>query len=44
MPLGDHSLWGRVGIFGHHEEQERRFRAGLDPMTGEPNPYADTFD
>ncbi|MFJ3089407.1 hypothetical protein [Streptomyces sp. NPDC086838] len=43
-PLSDLSLWGRVGTFVHHEEQERRFHAGLDPMTGEPNPYAGMFD
>ncbi|MGW6055466.1 SMI1/KNR4 family protein [Streptomyces sp. NPDC055189] len=43
-PLSDLSLWGRVGTFVHHEEQERRFHAGLDPMAGEPNPYADMFD
>ncbi|WP_406466421.1 hypothetical protein OH738_39900 [Streptomyces hirsutus] len=43
-PLSDLSLWGRVGAFVHHEEQERRFHAGLDPMTGEPDPYAGMFD
>lgn len=42
-PLSDLSLWGRVGTFVHHEEQERRFHAGLDPMTGEPAPYAGMF-
>lgn len=39
-PLGDLSLWGRAGSFVHHEEQRRRFDAGLDPMTGEPDPCA----
>jgi hypothetical protein len=43
-PLSDLSLWGHVGTFVHHEEQERRFHAGLDPMTGEPDPYAGMFD
>lgn len=42
-PLSDLSLWGRVGTFVHHREQQRRFHAGLDPMTGEPDPYADMF-
>ncbi|CAM3911786.1 SMI1/KNR4 family protein [Kibdelosporangium persicum] len=42
-PLSDLSLWGRVGSFVHHREQQRRFHAGLDPMTGEPDPYADMF-
>lgn len=42
-PLSDLSLWGRVGTFVHHEEQKRRFHAGLDPMTGEPDPYAGMF-
>ncbi|MFF1398943.1 hypothetical protein ACFVZD_34670 [Streptomyces sp. NPDC058287] len=43
-PLSELSLWGRVGTFVHHEEQERRFHAGLDSMTGELDPYADMFD
>ncbi|MFD4711856.1 hypothetical protein ACFWN5_19595 [Streptomyces sp. NPDC058430] len=43
-PLNDLSLWGRVGTFVHHAEQERRFPAGLDPMTGEPDPYVGMFD
>jgi hypothetical protein len=42
-PLSDLGLWGHVGTFIHHEEQERRFHAGLDPMTGEPDPYAGMF-
>ncbi|MFF9497259.1 hypothetical protein [Streptomyces flaveolus] len=37
-PLSALSLWGRAGTFVHHEEQERRFHAGRDPMTGEPDP------
>lgn len=37
-PLSDLSLSGRVGTFVHHEEQERRFHAGLDPVSGEPDP------
>ncbi|RDS66092.1 hypothetical protein DWC19_05765 [Streptomyces sp. M7] len=43
-PLSDLSLWGRAGTFVRHEEQERRFYAGVDPMTGEPDPYAGMFD
>ncbi|MFD5393545.1 hypothetical protein ACFWJW_04860 [Streptomyces sp. NPDC127097] len=42
-PLSDLSLWGRVGTFVHVREQERRFHAGLDPLTGEPDPYANMF-
>ncbi|MER6997067.1 SMI1/KNR4 family protein [Streptomyces sp. NPDC000410] len=42
-PLSDLSLWGRVGTFVHHRVQEARFHSGLDPMTGEPDPYAGTF-
>lgn len=42
-PLGDASLWKRTGPFVSRREQERRFRAGLDPFTGEPDPYAGMF-
>ncbi|GGR53966.1 hypothetical protein [Streptomyces roseolus] len=42
-PLGDASLWKRTGAFVSRREQERRFRAGLDPFTGEPDPYARMF-
>ncbi|RSN55499.1 hypothetical protein DMH01_32665 [Amycolatopsis sp. WAC 04182] len=42
-PLSDLSLWGRVSSFVHYQEQQRRFQAGLDPMTGEPDPYAGMF-
>ncbi|MFE6225547.1 hypothetical protein [Streptomyces sp. NPDC057854] len=39
-PLGDASLWKRTGTFVSWREQERRTAAGLDPFTGEPDPYA----
>ncbi|MBM0257094.1 SMI1/KNR4 family protein [Micromonospora sp. 4G55] len=42
-PLSDVSLWGRIEPFVHWREQDRRFLAGLDPITGEPDPYADMF-
>ncbi|MEU6298988.1 hypothetical protein [Streptomyces erythrochromogenes] len=42
-PLGDASLWGRPGVFVSWREQRRRLVAGLDPLTGEPNPYAEMF-
>jgi hypothetical protein len=43
-PLSDVSLWGNVEPFVHWREQDRRFKAGLDPITGEPDPYAGMFD
>ncbi|WP_433727807.1 hypothetical protein ACQP0C_37180 [Nocardia sp. CA-129566] len=42
-PLGDASLWGRPGVFVSWREQRRRLVAGLDPLTGEPDPYAEMF-
>ncbi|MFF4875453.1 SMI1/KNR4 family protein [Micromonospora sp. NPDC000668] len=42
-PLSDVSLWGRIEPFVHWREQDRRFLAGLDPITGEPDPTADMF-
>ncbi|MGI5520062.1 hypothetical protein ACQEUX_03825 [Micromonospora sp. CA-259024] len=42
-PLGDTSLWGRSAPFVSWREQRRRLVAGLDPLTGEPDPYADMF-
>ncbi|MFI2206701.1 hypothetical protein ACH47Z_39450 [Streptomyces sp. NPDC020192] len=42
-PLGDASLWGRPGTFVSWREQRRRLVAGLDPLTGEPDPYAEMF-
>ena len=42
-PLSDLSLWGRIEPFVHWREQDRRFLAGLDPITGEPDPTADMF-
>ncbi|MFD8007492.1 SMI1/KNR4 family protein [Streptomyces mirabilis] len=42
-PLGDASLWGRPAPFVSRREQRRRLVAGLDPLTGEPDPYADMY-
>lgn len=42
-PLGDESLWGKPGRFVSWREQHRRSVEGLDPFTGEPDPYADMF-
>ncbi|MEU6311550.1 hypothetical protein [Streptomyces sp. NPDC047014] len=42
-PLGDALLWNRTGTFVSWREQLRRQRAGLDPLTGEPSPYADMY-
>ena len=42
-PLSDLSLWGHIPPFVHWREEQRRFLAGLDPTTGEPDPYADMF-
>jgi hypothetical protein len=42
-PLGDASLWGRPAPFISRREQRRRLVAGLDPITGEPDPYAEMF-
>ncbi|CAM5272918.1 hypothetical protein GCM10010261_60040 [Streptomyces pilosus] len=43
-PPSDLSPWGRVGTCVHHEEQGRRFSAGLCAMTGKPNPNTGMFD
>ncbi|MFD8073386.1 hypothetical protein ACFV3E_12115 [Streptomyces sp. NPDC059718] len=42
-PLGDASLWKQTGTFVSWREQRRRLIAGLDPQTGEPNPYAEMY-
>ena len=40
-PLNDDSLWGRrSAIYLTHTEYLRRMRAGLIPLTGEPDPDA----
>jgi hypothetical protein len=39
-PLSGTALWGYPAPFVHWREQQRRFQAGLDPITGEPDPYA----
>lgn len=44
-PLSDLTLWGREGAtFLTRTEYMRRLKAGLDPWTLEPDPYADMFD
>ncbi|MCZ4121671.1 SMI1/KNR4 family protein [Streptomyces sp. H39-S7] len=41
-PLGDLSLWGEADPQFLHTNEEKRLRAaGLDPWTGEPDPFAD---
>jgi hypothetical protein len=43
-PLGDLSLWQNGAPHFLHREEEQRLRAsGLDPWTGEPNPFAGMF-
>ncbi|MFF7775146.1 SMI1/KNR4 family protein [Streptomyces tanashiensis] len=43
-PLGDLSLWGKDGLtFLTWREEQRRIKAGLDPWTGEPDPFAGMF-
>ncbi|MFF2640270.1 SMI1/KNR4 family protein [Streptomyces niveus] len=42
-PLGDESLWKQTDTFVSWREQRRRLRAGLDPFTGEPDPYAHMY-
>lgn len=44
-PLGDLALWGkRSPTFLNRREERRRRERGLDPWTGEPDPYAGMFD
>ncbi|MFR9793626.1 SMI1/KNR4 family protein [Streptomyces sp. MB22_4] len=42
-PLGDASLWGATAPFVHWREQQRRWLAGLNPETGEPDPLVQGF-
>ncbi|CAM5455586.1 hypothetical protein GCM10010329_33440 [Streptomyces spiroverticillatus] len=42
-PLGHESLWNRTGTFVSWREQGRRYVAGLDPKTGEPDPFAGMY-
>jgi hypothetical protein len=43
-PLSDLSLWGAASPRFMHRAEERRLRkAGLDPWTGEPDPFAGMF-
>ncbi|MGP3637485.1 SMI1/KNR4 family protein [Streptomyces sp. 24-1644] len=43
-PLSDVSLWGRhPAVFLNQREYQRLLKAGLDPRTGEPDPYAGMF-
>ncbi|WP_180686302.1 MULTISPECIES: hypothetical protein [Streptomyces] len=45
-PLSDSTLWGsRSPRFINHRQEQRLYDAGIDPWTGEPDPYADlSFD
>jgi hypothetical protein len=39
-PLSDASLWGEPSPkFVHWREEQRRWESGIDPYTGEPDPY-----
>ncbi|MFG2753909.1 SMI1/KNR4 family protein [Streptomyces xanthophaeus] len=39
-PLSDGSLWGEASPrFLHWREEQRRLESGIDPYTGEPDPY-----
>ncbi len=42
-PLGHAGLWNQTSAFVSWREQRRRMVAGLDPTTGEPDPYADMY-
>ncbi len=43
-PLGDLSLWSRGAVtFLNEREEQRRIDEGLDPWTGEPDPFAGMF-
>ncbi|MEU9340301.1 hypothetical protein AB0D74_03630 [Streptomyces sp. NPDC048278] len=42
-PLGDASLWGKTAPFVHWRVAQRRWLAGLDPETGEPDPHVQDF-
>jgi hypothetical protein len=43
-PLSDASLWGAAPVkFLHWREEGRLVREGIDPWTGEPDPYAGMF-
>jgi hypothetical protein len=37
------ALWGVTAPFVHWREQQRRWLAGLDPETGDPDPYVQDF-
>ncbi|MGW7288158.1 SMI1/KNR4 family protein [Streptomyces sp. NPDC054847] len=44
-PLGGLALWGRHPVkFLNRREYDRLLKQGLDPWTGEPDPYAGMFD
>lgn len=42
-PFSDLTLWGRPAAFVHWAEEQRRWLAGLDPETGEPDPVVADF-
>lgn len=43
-PLGDLSLWAKQSaLYLNAHEEERLRKQGLDPWTGQPDPYAGTY-
>ncbi|MFF5974045.1 hypothetical protein ACFY7C_21240 [Streptomyces sp. NPDC012769] len=39
-PIGDLAVWGKAGVkFLHHREERRLYESGVDPWTGEVNPF-----
>ncbi|WP_430781699.1 hypothetical protein [Actinoplanes sp. G11-F43] len=44
-PLGDTYLFGRgAAMYLNRTEHTRRVRSGVDPWTGEPDPYAGMYN
>jgi hypothetical protein len=42
-PLSDEALWGRPAPYVHWRLQQQRWQDGLDPITGQPDPYTDMY-
>jgi hypothetical protein len=43
-PLGGTNIWGNASVtFLPPSEEDRRLKVGLDPWTGEPDPYAGLY-
>ncbi|MFF0551956.1 SMI1/KNR4 family protein [Streptomyces sp. NPDC004311] len=44
-PFSDSALWGAASPrFIHWREEQRQWDLGIDPWTGEPDPYAGMYD